>query len=207
MHSAVLRRGRALLLLASTLIGIGIFGRADARSPIVGGNDALDRVTLAVDGVESRYGTDPLMWHADPQGPQGPMQVSAAAASDAGGGDRFDIVENHALGRAYLSELYRRYGNWPDAITAYNWGPGNLDTWIGRGRVPDDMPAGVALYRSRVLDAALYGPVSLVQRGRAFYRLRQPRRPLADFRRPSRASVAVERLYGTIMQLGQPQPY
>jgi Transglycosylase SLT domain len=146
------------------------------------------------------------MWHADPEGPQGPMQVSAAAASDAGGGDRFDIVENHALGRAYLSGLYRRYGNWPDAIAVYNWGPANMDAWIGRGRLPDDMPTGVALYRFRVLAAALYGPVGLVQKGRAFHRLRQSRRPLADLRHPSQASVAVERLYGAIMRLGQPAP-
>jgi hypothetical protein len=45
-----LRRGRSLLLLASTLIGIGTADRADAGSPIAGGYDALDRVALAVDG-------------------------------------------------------------------------------------------------------------------------------------------------------------
>ncbi len=61
------------------------------------------------------------------------MQVSAAAAIDLGGGDRFDLTQNRLLGRAYLARLYRRYGNWPDAVAAYNWGPGNLDAWIATG--------------------------------------------------------------------------
>src|SRR6516162_468353 len=97
--SAIRRRGGgSLLLLASALIGAG--GPADAGSPIADGA-ALDRIALAVDRLESSYGTDPLMWRADPDGPQGPMQVSAAAAADTGGGDRFDTVQNRLLGRAY----------------------------------------------------------------------------------------------------------
>jgi hypothetical protein len=183
-----------MLLLASALIGAG--DRADAGAPIAGGAADLDRIALAVDRIESSYGTDPLMWRADRDGPQGPMQVSAAAASDSGGGDRFDIVQNWLLGRAYLSGLYRQYGNWPDAVAAYNWGPGNMNAWIGRGRQVDAMPASVALYRMRVMGTALYG-----QLGPGAPR-RQPRRPLADRLHPSRATVIVERLYGEIMHLG-----
>jgi hypothetical protein len=195
MMSAIGRRaGGGLLLLASALIG-----HADAGSPIEGAAAALDRMALAVDRLESSFGTDPLMWRADPDGPQGPMQVSAAAAADAGGGDRFDGVQNWLIGRAYLSGLYRRYGNWPDAVAAYNWGPGNMNTWIGRGRQPDAMPATVALYRLRVMDAAVYGPLGLG----GLRRPRQARRPLADRLHPSRATVIVERLYGEIMRLGE----
>ena len=43
------------------------------------------------------------MRRPEPNGPQGPMQVSAAAAADVGSGDRFDETENRALGRAYLA--------------------------------------------------------------------------------------------------------
>jgi hypothetical protein len=201
--SAISRRGGLLLLLVAALIGIGD-NSADAGAPIASG--ALDRIALAVDGAESSYGADPLMWHADPDGPQGPMQVSAAAAADVGGGDRFDAGQNRALGRAYLAGLYRRYGNWSDAVAAYDWGPGNMNAWIGRGRSPDDMPATVALYRIRVLDTALYGPqlfdpLGLAVPRRGYLRARQPRRPLADLLHPSRASVAVERLYGAIIRL------
>ena len=58
----------------------------------------LDRVADAVDGAESSHGADLAMWRPDPSGPQGPMQVSSAAATDVGGGDRFDAMQNRALG-------------------------------------------------------------------------------------------------------------
>jgi hypothetical protein len=121
----------------------------------------LDRVAFAVDGAESSHGTDPGMWRLGLDGPQGPMQVSAAAALDLGGGDRFDIAANRSLGRGYLALLYRRYGNWPDAIAAYNWGPGNLDAWIGNGRPAAGLPPGVERYRDRVLrDSDLPAPAA-----------------------------------------------
>src|SRR5271169_2547848 len=124
-----------------------LFGPASAAD--------LDRVAFAVDGAESSHGADLRMWRPEPGGPQGPMQVSAAAAFDVGGGDRFDLAENRALGRAYLARMYRRYGNWQDAIAAYNWGPGNLDAWIGGGRAADQLPLAVERYRDRVLREAV----------------------------------------------------
>ena len=95
------------------------------------------------------------MWRPEPGGPQGPMQVTAAAAFDVGGGDRFALAQNRALGRAYLAQMYRRYGNWQDAIAAYNWGPGNLDAWIGGGRPAEKLPLAVERYRNRVLREAV----------------------------------------------------
>jgi Transglycosylase SLT domain len=111
----------------------------------------LDRVASAVDGAESSHGRDAAMWRPDPSGPQGPMQVSEAAAIDAGGGDRFDLLQNRAIGRAYLLQLFWRYGNWPDAIAAYNWGIGNMDAWLKAGRPPAKFLVGVAAYLRRVL--------------------------------------------------------
>src|SRR5215472_10856676 len=111
----------------------------------------LDRVSNAVDGAESSHGKDPKMWRADPDGPQGPMQVSAAAAVDVGGGDRFDETQNRILGRAYLAHMYRRYHSWPDAIAAYNWGPGHMDGWISNGRAVAKFPTTDERYRIRVL--------------------------------------------------------
>jgi len=70
---------------------------------------------------------------------------------DVGGGDRFDITQNRAIGRAYLAQLYGRYRNWPDAIAAYNWGLGKVDNWIKAGRPPEKLLAGVAAYTVRVL--------------------------------------------------------
>jgi hypothetical protein len=111
----------------------------------------LDRVAFAVDGAESSHGTDPGMWRADFSGPQGPMQVSDAAAIDSGGGNRFDLMQNRQLGRSYLAKLFRRYGNWPDAVVAYNWGPANMDTWIAQGRPAAGLPLAVERYCERVL--------------------------------------------------------
>jgi hypothetical protein len=178
---------------------------AAAGSLVAGQATALDRIAFAVDGAESSHGADPKMWHAEPEGPQGPMQVSAAAATDVGGGDRFDPFENRALGRAYLAHLFRRYANWPDAVAAYNWGPGHMDEWIDAGRPLDKFPLAVWLYRLRVLlgsspvaafDASMPGAASARRFGIVHP---SPRRSIADLRHPSRESVAVEWLYGAIM--------
>jgi hypothetical protein len=145
-HPVTVLRGS----IAQSLPGIELFRPASEGD--------LDRVAFAVDGAESSHGTDLRMWRPVSSGPQGPMQVSAAAAIDVGGGDRFDIVENRQLGRAYLAQMYRRYGNWPDAICAYNWGPGNMDAWIGSGRLINSFPLEVERYRDRVLrDAGFDG--------------------------------------------------
>ena len=148
--------------IAQSTPGIDLFG--PAREP------DLDRVAFAVDGAESSHGTDLRMWRPELNGPQGPMQVSAAAAIDIGGGNRFDMAENRQLGRAYLAHMYRRYGNWPDAIAAYNWGPGNMDAWIGAGRPIDSFPLEVERYRDRVLRDSGFDGIS---RARLFYDVRQ----------------------------------
>ncbi|HEX3952137.1 MAG TPA: lytic transglycosylase domain-containing protein [Stellaceae bacterium] len=132
---------------------IDLFGPADGAE--------LGRIAFAVDGVESRHGSDPRMWRPEPSGPQGPMQVSAAAAFDVGGGDRFDTEQNRLLGRAYLAQMFRRYGNWIDAVAAYNWGPANVDSWVAGGRNAERLPIGVARYVSRVLHDALVASAGL----------------------------------------------
>ena len=55
------------------------------------------------------------------------------------------------IGRAYLAQLFWRYGNWPDAIAAYNWGMGNMDAWVKAGRPAEKFLVGVAVYLRRVL--------------------------------------------------------
>src|SRR5271169_429254 len=147
-------RAAAIIFLLSQLISAPALAgsrktpRATASPPV---SNPLDRVAFAVDGAESSHGADEAMWRADPSGPQGPMQVSEAAAIDVGGGDRFDTVQNRQIGRAYLALLHRRYGDWPDAIAAYNWGIGNLESWVKAGRPPDGSVSGVASYLDRVL--------------------------------------------------------
>jgi hypothetical protein len=142
--SVLIVRGGAALRDA---FSVDLFGSPDAGE--------FDRIAHAVHGVESSHGTNPAMWRPSLSGPQGPMQVSAAAAVDVGGGDRFDIADNRRLGRAYLDKMYRRYGNWPDALAGYNWGPGNVDQWIARGRGGDRLPLETIRYIEIVLRNAL----------------------------------------------------
>jgi Transglycosylase SLT domain len=137
-----------LAMVAPSLAGQRKPSRASSATTVA---NPFDRVAYAVDGAESSHGANQAMWRADPSGPQGPMQVSAAAASDVGGGDRFDPDQNREIGRAYLAQLYNRYGDWPDAVAAYNWGIGNLEAWVKAGRPADGLEFGVAAYLGRVL--------------------------------------------------------
>ena len=174
----------------------------------------LDRIADAVDGAESSHGSDPRMWRSEFDGPQGPMQISAAAAADAGGGDRFDETQNRVLGRAYLTHLYRRYQSWPDAIAAYNWGPGHLDEWISGGRPFDKFPAAVDRYRNRVLvssglPVAGEGVDSLYRwanlRLERLERLRLlAKHEWAERRRSGRRGDLVQVLYGELMRSTAP---
>lgn len=147
------------LLAPVVVIRGGLVAVGGLFSPARGGE--LDRIAFAVEGVESGHGTNPRMWRPEEGGPQGPMQVSAAAAIDVGGGDRFDVGQNRVMGRAFLAHMYQRYGNWPDALAAYNWGPGNLDRWIAAGRPEERLPLETARYIEMVLRDALVGRVRM----------------------------------------------
>ena len=43
--------------------------------------------------------------------------------------DPTDPVESIDYAGAYLRKLFNRFGNWGDALAAYNWGQGNLDRY------------------------------------------------------------------------------
>lgn len=188
---------RACSRLPALLVILGIIGTAQLASA----GHILDNIANGVDGAESSHGGDPKMWRPElPDGPQGPMQVSAAAAADVGGGDRFDETENRAIGRAYLAHMFRRYGSWSDAIAAYNWGPGHLDEWIGGGRPADKFPAVVERYRTRVLGTSGLAAWANLRLER-LERLRMlAKREMAERRRGGRGPDAVQLLYADIMR-------
>ena len=194
------------ILSAAGFAKPALAGNAGAGSLVPGQIGVLDHVAYAVDGAESSHGANAQMWRSDLDGPQGPMQVSAAAAADVGGGDRFDETANRALGRAYLFHMFRRYGSWPDAVAAYNWGPGRMDDWISGGRPFDKLPPAVARYRTRVMVASgmEIGPI-----GEGFFdavvnrlaRLRMlAKRQMTERRRRGGRADSVELLYSEIMR-------
>ena len=46
----------------------------------------------------------------------------------------FQPLVNVKLGTRYLRWLHDRYDNWDQALAAYNWGPGHIDSRLRRGR-------------------------------------------------------------------------
>lgn len=84
-----------------------------------------------------------------PAGARGLMQLMPATAAGLGVTDSFDIEQNVMAGTRYLKGLLKRYGGDLDkALSAYNWGPGNLE----RGGT---LPAETRNYLVRV--KKLYG--------------------------------------------------
>ena len=148
--------------IAQSLPGIELFRPASESD--------LDRVAFAVDGAESSHGTDLRMWRPELNGPQGPMQVSAAAAIDLGGGNRFDMVENRQLGRGYLA---RCTGDTAIGRMRSRHTTGVPAIWM-RGSAAGDrvasFPLEVERYRDRVLHDAGFDETS---RNPLFYDTRQ----------------------------------
>lgn len=211
MSQARVQRGFFILLVIVAAVASSNSVLADGRAarPAAGGTGVLARVGDSVEGAESSHGKDPRMWRPEADGPQGPMQVSAAAAADVGGGDRFDEAQNRVLGRAYLANMYRRYRSWPDAVAAYNWGPGHMNGWIGSGRPVDKFPPAVAQYRTRVLltsglpadapGAAAPGP-TLSRMTRLAMLSAQAKQEMIALRHTSHGRDEVALLYAEIMR-------
>lgn len=109
-------------------------------------------LVLAVIEVESSYDA----FAVSPMGAVGLMQIlpnTGEALAERHGvtwrGPRtlFDPVANVTLGIAYLSELRERFGPWPTALAAYNWGPSHIGRRLSEGT---PIPVG---YAQRVLSA------------------------------------------------------
>ena len=79
-------------------------------------------------------------------GALGLMQLMPGTAA-ALGVDPNDANQNVAGGTRYLQQLYAKYGNWNQALEAYNWGPENLDKALRTG---GSIPSGVQAYATAV---------------------------------------------------------
>jgi soluble lytic murein transglycosylase-like protein len=129
-------------VLARHLTGLAPFEvRRAAKAVIVEAErNRLDpKLVLAVIHTESGY----YNFARSPVGALGLMQIMPATgemlAREAGipwrGPDMlFEPTLNLQLGTRYLAFLHARYGDWPRALAAYNWGPGAIDRRLAEGQ-------------------------------------------------------------------------
>lgn len=61
-------------------------------------------------------------------GAQGLFQLMPATGASLGVTNPFDASQSIQGGLSYLKSLYDQYGNWNDALIAYNEGPGRFDS-------------------------------------------------------------------------------
>jgi soluble lytic murein transglycosylase-like protein len=109
-------------------------------------------LVIAVIHVESRGNA----FARSPVGALGLMQIMPPTGEELAGklgirwvGSKllFEPEINVRLGIAYLRELRQRFGNWPTALAAYNWGPALISQRLRTGAA---LPV---VYSTSVLDA------------------------------------------------------
>ena len=95
---------------------------------------------------ESRYRSDIIDGSTtSPAGALGIAQFMPATANDMGI-DPLDPVQAIDASGAYLARLFDKFGNWTEALAAYNWGQGN----VSRKGVAD-APAETKNYYAQIL--------------------------------------------------------
>ncbi len=137
----------------------GLFGITEqAKSPTIteppkptaAGKKLLERLQPKLTELENKHGlpTGLLRSVAIAESAGNPRAVSGAKAKglfqfmdgtarDMGltGDDVFDPEKSASAAAKYLAQLMRMFGNVPDALAAYNWGPGNMKR-LGMGAAP-----------------------------------------------------------------------
>jgi soluble lytic murein transglycosylase-like protein len=97
-------------------------------------------LALAVANQESSFNESAV----SPAGAIGVMQLMPGTASDLGV-DPTDVTQNVQGGLSYLQQMFAKFGNWTQALEAYNAGPNSSNL------------AGSSGYASSILSAA--GPL------------------------------------------------
>jgi soluble lytic murein transglycosylase-like protein len=112
----------------------GSGGGGDDSGGVSPSNYSIDSIGRAVAWVESRgrqYDANGNVLKSK-AGALGIMQLMPSTAAQLGI-DPNDEEQNLAGGESYLQQLFAKYGNWEDALAAYNWGPGKVDAALASG--------------------------------------------------------------------------
>lgn len=127
-----------------------------AAAPSYGVSPAM---ALAVAQAESNFNPNAV----SPVGAQGIFQLMPATAAGLGVTNAFDPTQNINGGLSYLSQLMSEFSSPEEALAAYNWGPGNVqsavatygDSWF------DHIPTVTQNYVSGILGSAPASTVSV----------------------------------------------
>ena len=111
-------------------------------------------IALSVARTESGFSQSAV----SPAGAIGIMQLMPATAAGLGVNPH-DASQNVDGGVRYLSQLYQQFGDWSDAVMAYNAGPRRVSNWL-QGLA--SLPAETVAYVGQVLGLAPSAPVAPV---------------------------------------------
>ena len=115
----------------------------DAVKQQESGGRRYDKSGNLLEGPQTKYGTA-----------KGEMQVLDMTNKDPGFGVRpardNSADERARVGEDYLAAMINRYGDRKTALIAYNWGPGNTDTWLKNGADPAKLPAETQNYVAKI---------------------------------------------------------
>jgi soluble lytic murein transglycosylase-like protein len=112
-------------------------------------DDAADQAGVPRRGFRALVGRE-SGWRIDVVSPRGAIGLAQLMPGTAGdlGVDPWDPAENLLGGAFYLAEQRARFGSWPAALAAYNWGPANVGRAIDRygGAWRQHLPAETTTY-------------------------------------------------------------
>jgi hypothetical protein len=99
--------------------------------------------------------------HKDPAnavskaGATGVMQLMPKTAKELGVKNITDPYENIHGGVKYIAQLEQKYKDPKLAAMAYNWGPGNVDKWLKRGKNERAVPKETRMYVSSLAQGGI----------------------------------------------------
>lgn len=117
-------------------------------------------ILLGKDSRESSLGTYPGLqnngWYGSDGISKGISQINTKENRFALITDGNDVRAFVAVGASMLQDEYKRFGNWKDALSAYNTGAGNVSAAIKKGIDPDQYTTGKdyakdVLYRAELI--------------------------------------------------------